>query len=151
MPVKNCKIDGKSGYKWGNQGKCYPYTPNNETSRNNAKKKAIAQGIAIGDFVSERISFDYDGVLTTKKGRDLALEKIKEGYLVYVISARDHKGTMMPLLHSLGIPERRVFATGSNDNKIEKVKELGIRQHYDNNPNVINDLKLDGIKAKLLK
>ena len=39
MPLKNCNADGKSGYKWGDEGKCY-------TGRD-AKKQAIKQGIAI--------------------------------------------------------------------------------------------------------
>ena len=39
MPLKKCTIDDKSGYKWGNEGKCY--------TGPNAKKKAIKQGLAI--------------------------------------------------------------------------------------------------------
>ena len=39
MPVKKCQKDGKNGYKWGNQGKCY--------TGPDAKKKAIKQGMAI--------------------------------------------------------------------------------------------------------
>ena len=39
MPLKRCSSDGKSGYKWGDEGKCY-------TGRD-AKKQAIKQGIAI--------------------------------------------------------------------------------------------------------
>jgi hypothetical protein len=50
MPVKECQDSGKPGLKWGDQGKCYTYTPNNEGSRRKAKKSAITQGIAIGDF-----------------------------------------------------------------------------------------------------
>lgn len=50
MPVKECQSEGKSGLKWGDSGKCYTYTPNNEGSRNRAKKKAIIQGIATGEF-----------------------------------------------------------------------------------------------------
>jgi hypothetical protein len=49
MPVKDCELDGKSGYKWGDEGKCYTYSPNNEGSRRTAKKSALLQGIAIGD------------------------------------------------------------------------------------------------------
>jgi len=37
MPIKTCTLpSGKSGYKWGDSGKCY-----------RSKKKAIKQGIAI--------------------------------------------------------------------------------------------------------
>jgi len=39
MPLKNCTVDGKSGYKWGDKGNCY--------AGKDAKQKAIKQGIAI--------------------------------------------------------------------------------------------------------
>jgi hypothetical protein len=50
MPLKNCEENRKPGYKWGDEGKCYTYTPNNDGQQRNAKKSAILQGIAIGDF-----------------------------------------------------------------------------------------------------
>lgn len=50
MPVKHCQDNNKPGWKWGDEGKCYTYTPNSEVSSNNAKKKAIIQGIAIGEY-----------------------------------------------------------------------------------------------------
>ena len=46
MPVKQCQEDGKPGYKWGDQGKCYTYTEGNESSKKQAKKKAAKQGQA---------------------------------------------------------------------------------------------------------
>jgi hypothetical protein len=49
MPVKECQSEGKPGYKWGDEGKCYTYTPNNIGQKNNAKKRAVVQGIAVGD------------------------------------------------------------------------------------------------------
>lgn len=48
MPVKNCEDNKKPGYKWGDEGKCYTYDPNNEKEKKEAKRKAIIQGIAIG-------------------------------------------------------------------------------------------------------
>jgi hypothetical protein len=53
MPVKDCQENNQSGYKWGDEGKCYTYSPNNEGSKRNAKKKALIQGLAIGDIKSE--------------------------------------------------------------------------------------------------
>jgi hypothetical protein len=50
MPVKECQENNKPGLKWGDQGKCYTYTPKDEGSRRKAKKSAITQGLAIGDF-----------------------------------------------------------------------------------------------------
>jgi hypothetical protein len=47
MPVQRCRRDGKPGYRWGDEGKCYIYTPGNESSRKQAKQKAAEQGRAI--------------------------------------------------------------------------------------------------------
>lgn len=47
MPIKRCTKDGKPGFKWGNEGTCYPYTAGNEQSRKNARDKARKQGQAI--------------------------------------------------------------------------------------------------------
>lgn len=49
MPVQDCKADGKPGYRWGEAGKCYTYTPDDEASRKEAKRKAHLQGAAIGE------------------------------------------------------------------------------------------------------
>lgn len=50
MPVKECQDNGKQGYKWGDSGKCYTYSPKNIGQKNNAKKSAIIQGIATGEY-----------------------------------------------------------------------------------------------------
>jgi hypothetical protein len=47
MPVKNCQQDNKPGYKWGDEGTCYIYNPNDQLSKQNAMKKAKKQGVAI--------------------------------------------------------------------------------------------------------
>lgn len=86
-----------------------------------------------------KVSLDYDGVLSTDKGKELAKRLISEGNTVYVISARGDKQSMLNTAKELGIPESRVFATGSNKAKVEKVKSLG-SSHYDNNPDVIKEI-----------
>lgn len=48
MPVMKCSEKGKPGYKYGNTGKCYTYTPGNLQEEKEAKHKALMQGIAIG-------------------------------------------------------------------------------------------------------
>lgn len=50
MPVNPCSENGKPGFKWGDSGKCYLYTSNDESSKKSARRKAIAQGLAIGDI-----------------------------------------------------------------------------------------------------
>ncbi len=47
MPVMPCQENNRPGYKWGEQGKCYTYEPNNPASRLQARLKAEAQGRAI--------------------------------------------------------------------------------------------------------
>jgi hypothetical protein len=53
MPVKQCQDNGNPGFKWGDMGKCYTYSPDNEGSKRNARKKALTQGLAIGDIKLE--------------------------------------------------------------------------------------------------
>ena len=89
---------------------------------------------------ASKISFDYDGVLSTAKGKELAKQKMSDGNTIYIISARGHKDGMLKTDEDLGIPESRIYATGSNKAKVEKIKELGINTHYDNNPDVIAEL-----------
>lgn len=47
MPAKPCRKNGKPGYSWGQEGKCYTYTTGNKASRERAKSKAKEQGQAI--------------------------------------------------------------------------------------------------------
>lgn len=47
MPVQKCTKDGKPGYKWGEQGYCYTYSPGSDKSEKRAKRKAADQGRAI--------------------------------------------------------------------------------------------------------
>ncbi len=47
MPLMRATKNGKPCYKWGDSGKCYPYTAGDEGSRGRAKQKALRQGRAI--------------------------------------------------------------------------------------------------------
>lgn len=46
-PMMRCTAGGKPGFKWGERGKCYTYTPSNKASINKAKRKARMQGKAV--------------------------------------------------------------------------------------------------------
>jgi hypothetical protein len=157
MPVKDCQDNGKPGLKWGDSGKCYTYDPKNEGSRRNAKKEAITQGLAIGEFAEVemadiKVSFDYDDTLTTKKGLDFLRKELDDKNTIYIISARQTKSGMLPLALKYNIPSNRVFATGSNQNKVDKLKELGIDKHYDNSQEVIDISKdKENLTTKVIK
>ena len=129
MPVIKC-----SSGKWRiGQGGCVYDT------EEKAMKvwKAI---LASGAYAAEKVSYDYDDVLSTDKGKAQAETDIKAGKVVYIISARQSVDGMLSTADKLGIPHSRVYATGSNKAKVEKVKSLGIKVHKDNNPDVIKEL-----------
>jgi 3-deoxy-D-manno-octulosonate 8-phosphate phosphatase KdsC-like HAD superfamily phosphatase len=84
-----------------------------------------------------KVSFDYDETLSTPKGMEMAKNAIERGDEVYIISARREKIGMETRARELGIPLSRVIATGSNKAKVEKIKELKIDKHIDNNRDVI--------------
>ena len=78
MPIKECQINGKSGWKYGDKGTCY--------TGPNGKKKAIAQAIAIVsanpkdivNLASGKVSVDYDDTASTAKGKELILLPLNE-------------------------------------------------------------------------
>lgn len=146
MPIKQCQVNGKSGWKWGNEGKCY--------TGPGGKEKAIAQAIAvissnpkdIANFESNKVSVDYDDTASTAKGKELIKRLISEGKTVYIISARGSKFPIVDALKDL-IPEGRIFAIGSNKAKVDKAVSLGIDTHYDNNQSVFDKMTEAGIRG----
>ena len=140
MPVLVGRDNQGCFAQWTSQGHKYYYKCSNAIARKNARKRAINQGISIGEYSIEKISFDYDDTLTRATIKEKAKRYIKNGVDVYVISARHNEEVMWPTTDALGISRTRVFATGSNTNKVEKIKALGITKHYDNNENVIKKL-----------
>lgn len=97
--------------------------------------------------IGEKVSFDYDETLTTVRGMGLAKHELQSGSEVYIISARGNKEPMLTRAKELGIPESRVYAVGSNAQKIQKIRDLKITKHYDNNDDVIDELQKIGIKG----
>ena len=104
------------------------------------QRAAICRTAFEEKLATEKVSFDYDGTLSTSKGTNLAINYVEKGVDVYIISARSEKDGMINRANRIGILESRIYATGSNKAKIEKIKELGITIHYDNNKDVVNEL-----------
>jgi len=102
------------------------------------------------DFaVFEKISFDYDNTLITSKGKELAQKELDKGNDVYIISARNSKDELLTTAKELKIPSKNVYATGSINGKVSKIKELDIAKHYDDNADVIKMLP-NGIGQKFI-
>ena len=110
---------------------------------------AICNSIWEQHFAGEKVSIDYDDTLSTSRGKELAKKFIAEGKVVYIISARHDVQNMLGTAKDLGIPESRVYATGSNKAKVEKITSLDISKHYDNNADVVKELGSKGEKFKM--
>ena len=128
--------------------RCISYVINE--GKESEQAVAICNSMWEQHFAGEKISFDYDDTLSTSKGKELAKKEIALGNTVYIISARNDKSGMLSTAKELGIPDSRVYATGSNKAKVEKIKELGITKHYDNNSDVIKELGSIGEKFMLM-
>ena len=118
-----------------------------------AEKKLRQAGIEFSKFgLYENVGFDFDGVLTTAKGKELAREEIAKGNKVYIISARETKDGMLEIANELGIPDQNVYATKNNVQKLAQVETLNIDRFYDDNPDVVGSIPGIGHKfADLLK
>jgi hypothetical protein len=141
MPVIKCN-NGK--YRIGS-GSCIYDT---KEKADEVWRAILAQGKYASD--ENKVSFDYDGVLSTDAGKEKAKQLIDEGKTIYIISARREKSSMLTTAKNLGIPESRVYATGSNKSKVQKIVDLGIGEHYDNNPDVISELKKTETKGHIV-
>ena len=142
MPVEQCK-NGK--WRVGS-GSCIYETK--------AKAIEVYQAIlASGNFSSNTISFDFDGVLDTKEGQILAKRYINEGIKVIIVTARQsiHSKEVYDIADKLGIKRSNIYFTNGK-NKWELLKRLDIKTHYDNNPQQIEQInKLTNTEAKLVK
>ena len=110
---------------------------------------SIEQALSIVKLANDRIGFDYDDTLTTNNIQNIVNRLITAGgTIVYIVSARQSEMGMYSLANKLGIPNHRIYATGSNKAKVAKVKELGLTKFYDNNPDVIKELPGVGILVR---
>ena len=127
-------------------GRCIPYVINEGKTPEEAAGKCYGmweQKFAIGD----KVSFDWDETLTDPKSIPLLEGERRKGSLIYIITARQNVSDSMNKFGSkYNIPSSRIIATGSNSEKINKINELGVIRHYDNNPDVISKLGKKGIK-----
>lgn len=89
---------------------------------------------------TEKVSFDYDGVLTTDQGKALLKRKITEGYPVYIITARrEGDEAVLNFAREHGVLRNHVYFTNGAD-KWKTIKRLGIRKHYDNNKEQVDKI-----------
>ena len=93
------------------------------------------------EFSFEKVSFDWDGVLTTERGRNLFKNEINRGNEVFIVSSRNTAPKeMQEFIRKYTLNPTRVYTVGSDRNKIERIKSLGIERHYDDNFQIRREL-----------
>ena len=110
------------------------------------KSEAQAAGQCYGmwenrNFAQDKVSFDWNNTLDGGEAIRAFENERRRGSLIYIITA-------LPILpkkliefsNKYNIPSSRIFAVGSNRNKVQKVLDLGIQRHYDDNIEVRNAL-----------
>jgi hypothetical protein len=75
MPLQYINKNGTCFARWGDQGKEYFYQCDDENSKEEAKKKALAQAVAIGEFAEQSFN-DYPESVkeNAKRGIELNAE-----------------------------------------------------------------------------
>jgi hypothetical protein len=91
------------------------------------------------DFGSGKYaSFDFDKTIATPEGLAKAKKMFKDGYNLFIVSAREKvTPDMIARARQAGIPVENIIATGSDEAKVRKVKQLGVEKHFDDKPEVI--------------
>lgn len=131
-----------------------PSTVTSKTLNNPSPSTVRNLGLSkISQFADkQKVSVDYDGVLSTNDGKDLVQELLGDGNDVYIVTARNElEGE--PVINDakeLRIsPSHVIFTDGKS--KAPILKSLGISKHYDNNPDVIADIKKNAPEVQAIK
>jgi hypothetical protein len=99
----------------------------------------------------QRVSFDFDGTLSTRTGKDRALFEMKKGNDVYIVTARrkENGKDVYAVADQLGIDKSHVVFTEGEDKWTYLLKHE-IDKHYDNNKEQIRKIKTNtNIQAEL--
>jgi len=142
MPVYKCP-NGK--YKIGS-GKCIYDTKEKATE---VWQAIIAEGNYSANI--NKVSFDFDGTISTKRGQDMATKFMNEGKIVYIVTRRNEtmSGQVYKVAEKLNISKNKIIFTNGKY-KWEAIKRLDIGVHYDNNQQEI-DLINANTEAKGVK
>jgi hypothetical protein len=101
-------------------------------------------GTETGGKNKPKVSVDYDGVLSTDDGQDLYKELIAQNNDVYVVTALNPlEGSQLnAVAKTLRIPQDHIIYT-SGKPKGPVLNTLGITKHYDNDPEILAEIKKD--------
>jgi phosphatidylinositol kinase/protein kinase (PI-3 family) len=88
-----------------------------------------------------KISYDFDDTLSTIKGQEMAINDIKNGNEVLILTARQErdKEEVYQIADKIGIKHSNIHFTNGKD-KWSFVIRLNIDRHYDNNQEQIDKI-----------
>jgi hypothetical protein len=96
-----------------------------------------------------RVSFDYDGVLSTPEGKRLAKNALADGYEVLILTARrkSEAQSVYNVADRIGISRANVIFTEGMD-KYTFVMKHHIGTHYDNSKEQVDKINARAPHAK---
>ena len=87
----------------------------------------------------QKVSFDFDGTLSTKEVQVVAAEHIANGDDVYIVTKRSPDNEVLKVAKDLGIHNGKIIFTNHTP-KWKTLKRLGINTHYDDMQDEINEI-----------
>lgn len=95
------------------------------------------------DLLKDRVSFDFDGVLSTNEGQSLARAEISRGNTIFIVTKRSpykNAGEVFNVADSLGVPRENIHFTNGAW-KWRMLDQLLIDKHYDDQSEEIDRIK----------
>lgn len=111
-----------------------------EQMKSEFKDEAQRFAVCQTKLAKEIISFDYDGTLSTDKGKELAKSFIEKGIEVIIITARnstDNNSDIESTAKDLNI--NKIVYTNQRD-KWSFVQKFKVSTHYDNNKEQVDKI-----------
>lgn len=111
-----------------------------EQMKSEFKDEAQRFAVCQTKLAKEIISFDYDGTLSTDKGKELAKSFIEKGIEVIIITARnstDNNSDIESTAKDLNIS--KIVYTNQRD-KWSFVQKFKVSTHYDNNKEQVDKI-----------
>jgi hypothetical protein len=121
----------------------YP-EPDTRTSNPSFNKEKFAD--------KPKVSLDYDGVLSTPQGEELYKDLVDAGNDVYIVTARNEAEgeSVLAKAKALRLPQDKILFTNGQP-KSDVLKRIGITKHYDNNPDVLAEIKKNAPDVEAIK
>ena len=101
-----------------------------------------------------RVSLDFNDTFNTFRGKTLAQQLLAQGYDVHIVTRlnENNRSSVERYVRSSGIniPSNKIHFT-NGQLKYNKLRQLGIRRHYDNNATEIEAIRKFAPEIRAIK